>query len=124
MSDETFLSWHRRVYGDAHRDRGNLAIHLATWPLFVGGLVATIVAAPLGVYWLLAAGPAAMVVAIAAQGRGHRREAIAPPPFRGPADVLKRLFAEQLITFPRFVFSGEAFRAGSAQNGSSTRRAG
>jgi len=48
---------------------------------------------------------------VVAQGRGHKLETTAPAPFRGPADVAARLFVEQWITFPRFVFSGQFARA-------------
>jgi len=106
MSDEGLLRWQWRLYPDNHRDPGNLAIHLATWPLFVAGLVAILAAAPTGALWLLGAGPVAMVLAIALQGRGHRREAVRPQPFRGVGDVVKRILAEQLVTFPRYVLSG------------------
>ena len=107
---EGLLAWQWRLYRDNHTNRGNLVIHLVTQPLFVAGLGAAI-AAPFTMLWLLAAGPAAMVVAVAAQGRGHKREEVPPVPFRGPLDVVRRLFAEQLITFPRFVLSGECGRS-------------
>jgi hypothetical protein len=121
--DESILTWQWRLYAGNHQDRGNLAIHLLTWPLFIGGLAATIAAVPTGMLWLLGAGPVAMVLAIALQGRGHKREAVPPVPFRGPGDVVKRIFAEQLITFPRYVLSGAAFRR-APQSGSTTRTAG
>jgi len=118
-SPEGFLAWQWRLYRDNHHDRANLVIHLVTQPVFVAGVAATI-AAPLVALWLFAAGPAAMVVAMALQGRGHRREAVPPVPFRGPGDVARRIFAEQLITFPRFVLSGQLARAwrGDATPGS------
>jgi len=56
-------------------------------------------------------GAAAMIAVMAAQGRGHKLETTAPSPFLGPADVLKRFFAEQWITFPRYVLSGGFARA-------------
>jgi hypothetical protein len=66
-------------------------------------------------WWLAPAGLGAMVLAIALQGRGHKMEQTAPVPFRGPLDVLGRLFFEQWITFPRYLLSGklrEAWRQG------------
>ena len=104
--DESLLAWQWRLYQGNHTDRKNLTIHLLTQPLFVAGLVAAIAGPLIGAWWLLAAGPAAMVLAIALQGRGHKIEAVPPVPFRGPGDVVKRIFAEQLITFPRYVLSG------------------
>jgi hypothetical protein len=111
MRNQGILATQWQHYGDVHRDRRNLAIHLATQPLFVGGLVALVGAMFTGASWLLAAGPAAMMVALALQGRGHRGETTPPAPFRGPLDAAARLFAEQLVTFPRFVLSGRFARA-------------
>jgi hypothetical protein len=56
------------------------------------------------------AGLAAMFTAVAAQGAGHRRET-PPAPFRGPTDFVARFFAEQWVTFPRYVLSGEFGKA-------------
>jgi len=107
---ESLLTWQYRLYPDAHRDRGNLIIHAVTQPLFVAGLAAA-VASPLVGLWPLAGGIAAMVLALALQGRGHRREQTPPAPFRGPGDVVARLVVEQLVTFPRYVLSGGLARA-------------
>jgi len=97
-------------YGEAHNDLKNIMIHLITVPIFMGGGV-LVVLAPLASAWLALGGLAAMFVAMAAQGRGHRFEARAPSPFRGPLDVVVRIFAEQWITFPRYVLSGALRRA-------------
>jgi hypothetical protein len=107
------LQWQWTLYPDGHRDRTNLILHLATVPLFMAGTLALGLAAWLSL-WLLAAGPAAMMTAMALQGRGHKRETTAPVAFNGPFDVLARIFAEQWITFPRYVASGgwmQAWRA-------------
>ncbi len=109
-----------RQYTSAHRDRTNLAVHAATAPVFLAGtcaLLASPWAAP-GAWKLAVAGAGllAMMIAMVAQGRTHQREESAPAPFRGPLDVAARIFAEQWITFPRYVLSGafaRAWRAGS-----------
>lgn len=109
------LAWQYAAYLDNHHDHTNLALHAATVPLFMLGNVA-LLAAPFVNLWLLPAGALASFFAIALQGRGHAREAQAPAPFRGPADVFARILAEQWITFPRFVWSGgfaRALRGGS-----------
>ena len=49
------------------------------------------------------------LVALILQGRGQRLEATAPEPFKGGLDFILRLFAEQWITFPRFVLKGGWF---------------
>ena len=92
-------------YTEAHADRKNLLVHALTVPLFLAGtlaLLSSFVAGPR----LALGGLFAMALAIAAQGRGHRHETTKPAPFHGALDIVVRLFAEQWITFPRFVLSG------------------
>jgi uncharacterized membrane protein YGL010W len=100
------LAWQWRNYPAGHRDRIDLLLHMVTVPAFVAGVLA---AANLAWHQLwLGAGFAAVIaiVAFALQGIGHRRERQPPVPFEGPGDFLARVFAEQFITFPRFVLSG------------------
>jgi hypothetical protein len=107
-------------YPRAHADRRNLVIHALTEPLFVAGVGMVASAAWVGGWRAVVAGFVAMIVAMAAQGRGHRLEQQPPLPFRGPLDVVARIFAEQLVTFPRFVLSGgfaRAWRGAGAPDG-------
>ena len=114
------LAWQLRNYPAAHHDRTNLVLHAVTAPVFWSGTIALFAAAPVGLSRLGTAGTAlalaiagvlAMAAAVAIQGRGHARETGRPAPFRGPADVIVRIFLEQWITFPRFVASGGFSRA-------------
>jgi hypothetical protein len=98
-------------YPHAHRERVNLAVHLATVPVFIAGGATLAVALAAGAYWIALAGAVAMPLAIGIQGATHRREPAPPSPFDGPLDVLLRIFAEQWITFPRFVITGGFARA-------------
>jgi hypothetical protein len=100
--------WH--FYPTSHANRANLVTHLLTVPLFMAGTLALPLAMVLSP-WLAPAGLVAMIVALAAQGRGHRGELNRPAPFRGPRDMLARIFVEQWITFPRFVVTGALLRA-------------
>ena len=114
----SLLAWQWSLYPDNHQDRRNLAIHALTNPLFLAGTIAV----PLALatrWWLAPAGLVAMIVAIALQGRGHAREAVAPVPFRGPGDVIARIVVEQWITWPRFVASGGLARAWRATRAAS-----
>jgi len=104
------LAWQWASYRTAHADRRNLVVHVLTVPLFMTGTVA-VLAAPFVSGWLAVAGVVGMFTAMAAQGRGHSLEASPPVAFRGPLDVVARIFVEQWITFPRFVLSGELGRA-------------
>jgi hypothetical protein len=115
MSDREggLLRWQWSLYPGAHRDRRNLAIHLATMPLFAGGICAILASPFAGALWA-ALGVAGVITAVLAQGRGHKLEQTAPAPFRGPGDVAARLFMEQWVTFPRYVLSGGFRKAWSA----------
>lgn len=100
------LAWQFRDYAEHHQDKLNLWLHLYAVPAFVAGalgvLLNLIALSLVGV----AASLAFVVAAFLVQGLGHRREPVPPVPFDGPGDFLKRVFAEQFITFPRFVLSG------------------
>ncbi len=112
------LDWQWSLYGDNHTRRGILLAHLLTVPLFQLGTLA-LLASPL---ILLSGGVIAaasqvigavvtMAIVMAIQGRFHRAEPVPPVPFDGPIDVVSRIFAEQWITFPRFVLRGGLARA-------------
>ena len=76
-------------YRDVHGDRRNLAIHLATQPLFAAGFAALLAGPFVGMPWLAAAGPLVMLLAIGAQGRGHAFERQAFAGFAGPLDAVR-----------------------------------
>ena len=100
------LEWQWSDYSAKHQDQTNLRLHIVAVPLFEIAVVTLI--AGLAIRSGLAVGLAliGMVAAVVIQGRGHRREHEAPTPFAGPIDFVSRFFAEQWITFPRFVLSG------------------
>ena len=105
--DGSLLAWQWRGYSRNHRDPANLLIHMIGVPVFIAGVLAFVTQA-LNAQWFGAA--VAMIVAVAAfavQGIGHKRERVAPEPFAGPGDFVARVFAEQFITFPRFVLMGQ-----------------
>src|SRR4051812_22488494 len=105
------LTWQWSLYPQGHRHRSNLILHALTVPFFWAGTLGLLASAPLRSGWLALAGVAALGLALFLQGRGHKKEHMGPVPFRGPLDVLARLFVEQWITFPRYVLSGEFARA-------------
>ena len=98
------LKWQWAGYTGTHCDRRNLALHAATAPVFIGGALALLASPLLGA--AAAGGVGAMSLSLLAQRRGHRLEGKAPAAFRGPPDVIARFFAEQFVTFPRFIVSG------------------
>ena len=105
------LKWQREGYPRFHRHRGNLVLHLFAVPAFMAATLC-FVAALLTVHLVLAAlALVAIAAAFAIQGAGHAREKNPSIPFEGPADTVSRIFAEQFVTFPWFVLSGEWTRA-------------
>jgi hypothetical protein len=102
----SFLADQLIDYPRVHTTRANLLIHIVAVPVFdvaILGAVASLATRS----WLAAAGGVVIAAAaFAAEGRGHGIEPEPPIPFAGPGDVVRRIFAEQFITFPRFVFSG------------------
>lgn len=107
---------HLRDYSAVHHDRTNLLVHALTVPVFLVGTLAVPLAVAFGP-WLAPIGLAAMALAIGLQGATHKREKQTFTPFAGPRDAITRLFAEQWITFPRYVATGGFARAWRARNG-------
>lgn len=108
---DNLLRWQHELYPDGHRDRLNLAVHLVAVPIFQMGAVTIIEGAVRMSGFTVVGGWLAIIVSLAAQGRTHRREATKPIPFDGPLDFVTRIFAEQFVTFPRFVLGGGVMRA-------------
>ena len=100
------LEWQWSDYSVKHRSRANLLLHIVSVPLFQVGTVILAYAVMRYAAATAALGAACIIVALVAQGRGHRLEPETPTPFDGPVDFVSRFFAEQWVTFPRFVLSG------------------
>lgn len=103
---EGLFAWQWNLYPDNHTDRRNLLIHAISNPMFLSGSLLVILA-PLAHWTNALSGVLSMALAMLLQGRGHRLEKVAPVPFKGPLDVVARIFVEQWVTFPRFVLSGK-----------------
>lgn len=90
-------------YPKTHANRMNFMVHLIFIPVFMAGTVSLC----FGLYALsLAAslaGLAAMGLAMAIQGWGHRQEALPPEPFTSGVNALIRILLEQWLTFPAYV---------------------
>jgi Protein of unknown function (DUF962) len=105
---QDLLGWQWKLYPENHTRRMTIVIHLASVPLFMAGVVMLAIAF-LG--WELAVvGVLFMIAAVASQGWAHKMEPNKPVPFDGPFDFVSRFVAEQLVTFPRFLMSGELGR--------------
>jgi hypothetical protein len=106
MNVNQLLQWQWRGYATYHQNRTNLLLHIIAVPVFMLASALVVVAALRLSLALLATGLVGLVLSVAIQGRGHRIEIVPPEPFVGAANFVGRLFAEQWVTFPRFVWSG------------------
>ncbi len=106
MTLRALIAHQAQGYARFHQSPRNMRIHLLTVPLFMTGNVLLLLALwPLATWWA-GVGLGLMVLAMAAQGRGHRLEQHPTEPFTGPANIVLRIFFEQWLSFPRFVWSG------------------
>jgi hypothetical protein len=103
---DNLLDWQWSDYAAKHRNRANLLIHILAVPAFELAALALVAGAVMRSPKIAIGALVALIVAFAAQGAGHKREAEQPAPFAGPGDVVARILAEQFITFPRFVLTG------------------
>ena len=110
MTIPEFLAWQWSDYPAKHRNRVNLVIHIFAVPFFMLGCAAVAFGSLRLAPRQVVTGLVAMIVSVGLQGVGHRFEAEQPAPFAGFADFLPRFFAEQWVTFPRFVLSGRFFQ--------------
>lgn len=111
VGPEGLARWQWDGYPLYHQARTNLLIHILLVPVFLVGNLALLASLTTRSWPTALAGLAAMALSFAAQGYGHGREPNPSIPFAGPANALARIFLEQWITFPRFVFSGGWSRA-------------
>ena len=106
MSFAELLEWQWRDYADKHRNRTGLIIHLITVPLFWVGAINAVGSLLFAGLLHALGGMILMALSLFAQGKAHELEATPPAPFDGGWEFVRRVVAEQFVTFPRFVFSG------------------
>ncbi len=111
MTVADLLRWQRRGYPRDQQSPASLIIHIVVVPWLLAGYVGALVArvehaTVVGIVPLVA-----VVVSVALQGWGDRREGDLPQPFTGPFNVVARIVLETSITVPRFVCSGKRLRA-------------
>lgn len=106
MTFSELLDWQWRDYGKRHRNRMNLIIHIVAVPLFWLGAVNVITAVLFEGALHAFSGAILIGLSLFAQGRGHEMEALPPIPFDTRWNFVRRIVAEQFVTFPRFLVSG------------------
>jgi uncharacterized membrane protein YGL010W len=105
--DGGVLAWQWRGYSRNHQDRVNLLIHMMAVPAFIGGTLAAATQILQAQWFGASVALVFAILAFAVQGIGHKRERVPAEPFDGPGDFAARVFAEQFVTFPRFVLAGQ-----------------
>ena len=105
------LAWQWSDYAAKHGNRTNLLLHVPAVALFWVGTIVFVCGVTRRSIGEIAIALGCLIVSVAVQGRGHRREREAPTPFSGAGDFVSRLLVEQWITFPRFLLSGAWYRA-------------
>jgi phage terminase small subunit len=107
---EHLLQWQWSDYSAKHRNRTNLLLHILAVPLFQFGTLALLFAVIKLSLVLVIVSAGAILISLVLQARGHKLESEMPAPFEGKGDFPSRFLAEQWITFPRFVLSGDWLR--------------
>lgn len=97
-------------YCRVHSSRANLLTHLFAVPLFIASVLSLVKYLLRGDWLSVAIVIVFAILAMALQGNGHKKELEPPRPFTGPANFLRRWFAEQFVIFPLFFLSGRWWR--------------
>jgi hypothetical protein len=111
MTASELLRWQWNAYQNYHGSRTNLLIHIAAVPMFLLANLSLFVSLFEFSLFRALISLFAMVVAFGLQARGHGLEKNPSVPFSSPGNAIVRIFLEQWITFPRFVFSGGWLRS-------------
>ena len=115
----TFVEHAQKQWDDytaRHRNRANLLIHLVGVPVawlgtfqVLGGLLLLLLGVP-GAFGMLFWGIVVFGASVFVQSRGDAMEAVRPQAPSEPAERAKHIAAEQFVTFPRFVLTGDWLR--------------
>ena len=107
MNFSELLEWQWRDYADKHRNHANLIIHIIAVPILWLGAINFLSALLLAGLVHALGGALLIGLSLFAQGKGHEMEKTPPEPFKDTMSFVQRVIAEQFVTFPRFVLSGQ-----------------
>lgn len=106
MGFSELLQWQWQGYASFHQSRKNLLIHIFAVPVFCLSSLGCLSALLHGAWHSVLGEAILMALAFAVQGFGHKTEPVPSIPFSSVGNAFARIFAEQWITFPRFVLTG------------------
>lgn len=86
-------------YASVHQHWGNILMHVLSAPFFMAGTLIGTLKLLSGDWLGVVASFIVVVMAFALQGIGHKLEENPAPPFVGPLDMIRRIFAEQFYRF-------------------------
>lgn len=102
-------------YSERHQNKVNLLIHIVTVPLVwiaaiqvIGALLLMLTG--VGGFTILVWAAILIAIALFAQSHGNSMEAVKPAPFGDWKGFAINAAAEQFVTFPRFVVTGQWLR--------------
>ncbi|MCG9685245.1 terminase [Vibrio sp. Isolate23] len=105
------IEWQWEGYSKFHQSRKNLLVHIVFVPVFIIGFVSFLLSS----FWLdlVSAFSSFLIMALSfgMQGLGHSKETNPAEPFTSFKNGVIRILLEQLYTFPKFVLTGEWYRA-------------
>lgn len=105
-----FLQWQWSGYGSSHQNKTNLLVHMIAVPLFMVASASALCALVTRSLYTLFVSVLCFNASLIMQRHGHKLEPVQPEPFKNGFDFVCRIFAEQWITFPRFVLTGGWFK--------------
>jgi hypothetical protein len=108
---QQLVRWQWDGYPQFHGSKLNLWLHIFAVPAFILSFFNVLWSLAHLAFISAAISFVGMIIAFAVQAIGHKQEKTAAIPFDGPGDAVSRIFVEQLVTFPRFFFSGGWWRA-------------
>jgi hypothetical protein len=111
MNIRELTQWQWDGYVKYHSSRINLLIHIVAVPLFILGAVLFLLTLVNFNLISVTISILLMVASMGVQGFGHGKEKVPAVPFSGSIDTISRIFIEQLFNFPKFVISGEWYKA-------------
>lgn len=93
------------TYQEVHKNKTNLILHLIAVPLFILGHAGLFILLYTHNLAAILISICLIITSLILQAKGHKLEHKSPEAFTSPGNFVKRIYKEQFITFPMFIFS-------------------